>query len=261
MSNKVSLVLLIFAVLLFPSITLASRAGLVVKHSTGVTKELCVEFEGDFVTGLDLLRLSGVNPVLDEGFVVEIDGERTKSAWDMVPGDPYWSYWFWDNGWHYSNLGPVYFKVKEGDIQGWEMGGGTSSLPDISFENVCKNEAFDEKKSEDVASDSEIGALNSGEIAGKTDQPLPKKEFNNQETGEVRPVRGNISNGVKVGSTDQGATISKKDRGPDSRFDLKNSFKTLLEFNAKNALIVFAVFYLGGMFIFFVRHKVKIFLS
>lgn len=250
MPSKVLSTLLVFAVLLIPSMALASRAGLVIKHSTGVTKELCVEFEGDFVSGLDLLRLSGMNPVLDRGFVVEIDGERTKSAWDMVPGGSYWSYWFWDNGWRYSNLGPAYFKVKEGEIQGWELLSGTSSLPEVLFGNICKNETFGEKRSGGAASGNEV-VFESGEVAGKTDQSKPlEKEFDNRETSEV-----------KGGSTDQGAAISKKDNGSDSPFNSRNSFKTLLEFNAKNALIVFAVFYLGGMLVFFVRHKAKNFLS
>ena len=116
----------------------ANRAGVVVRHSDGSVTKRCVEFNQDSISGLDLLSQAKLNPVVDRGFLVEIDGEEAKSAWEAGASSDYWSYWlFKASNWVYSVSGVQSARVVNGDINGWQKGTGGLLLQKTSFGNVC----------------------------------------------------------------------------------------------------------------------------
>src|SRR3990167_1014353 len=79
-----------------------------------------------------------MNPILDNGFVVSIDGERAKSFNDAGVKDDYWSYWYYSTDkWQYSPLGATYKQVHDGEVNGWQRGGSTLLLAPATFEHIC----------------------------------------------------------------------------------------------------------------------------
>lgn len=132
------LVLLLFASSIIPSTTLAARAGIVVRHAIGDTKRSCVNFSETSITGIELLSRANMHPILDNGFVVEINDERAKSFSDAGVKDDYWSYWLVDNTkWQYSPLGATYKRVHDGEVNGWQRGGSSLLITPITFDQIC----------------------------------------------------------------------------------------------------------------------------
>src|SRR3990167_7533315 len=136
-AKVLALILLLPAVLL-PSSAQAARAGLVIRHGSGVTTRSCVSFSEPSITGLELLKRAQMNPILDNGFVVSIDGERAKSFNDAGAQDDYWSYWYVNaSKWQYSPLGATYKQVHDGKLNGWKRGGSALLLVPATFEQIC----------------------------------------------------------------------------------------------------------------------------
>lgn len=156
--------------IIVPSTVWASQAGVVVRHGSGNTIKRCVNFDTASITGLELLQKAGLSPVLENGFVVSVDGERAKSSNEAGVKDDYWSYWQnGDNGWTYSRAGAQWQKARDGDVQGWQRGGSTLLLPLIKFDDICA------KKSEGIAVATQStpspsppsGILGTGSIRGR----------------------------------------------------------------------------------------------
>lgn len=116
----------------------AQRAGVIVRHSDGVVVQKCIEFNENSITGYQLLRRAGLNPIAENGFITEIDGEKAKSSTDPGVKDDYWSYWQLNYGnWLYSKAGATYSKIQNGNVDGWQRGGSDLLLPSISYSNIC----------------------------------------------------------------------------------------------------------------------------
>lgn len=138
--------LLLLLLIAVPASTLASQAGVVVRHGNGEIKKACVDFEGKSINGLELLKRAGFSPQLENGFVIEVDGEKAKASTDAGVKEDYWSYWLIaDGSWLYARAGAKWQKVGDGDVNGWQKGGTTLMLPSVKFGDICS------KKAEDVA--------------------------------------------------------------------------------------------------------------
>lgn len=252
-----------FAVIVFlciiPQTALASRAGLVVKHSNGEVVKSCIEFKEEVISGLALLELAGMRPVLDGGFVIEIDGERTKTAWSMNSADPYWSYWIYNDGWQYSNFGAVYSKVKDGEVQGWEIGKGQNSLPELSFDALCPGGNRETNRVLPVVAEiSQVGRTSDN---NKENKPLSSGDGWNQdpilERGLIEPAKNepiNRDEEVAGAATDK----INPDKGKILKDGLQNRF---LDLNVKNGFIMFFIVYLGGIVFFLIRYFARKFVS
>jgi prenyltransferase beta subunit len=137
-SKILILILLFSAMLILPSVAQAARAGIVVRHSNSEIRQTCVNFSEPTISGLELLYRAGMNPVLDNGFIVELDGERAKSFNEPGASDDYWSYWNLANSqWQYARLGATYNQIHDGEIDGWQRGNSTLLLALVSFEQIC----------------------------------------------------------------------------------------------------------------------------
>lgn len=132
------------------------EAGLVIQHGDGEVETYCVAFEGDGLTGDDLLRAAGVSFEQVSGLVCTIggkEGEGCPGASSLQSctcqcrtggdGCRYWSFFTKapDEPWIYSASGFTFQRAKAGSMQAWRWGeGGPSSAPppvEITFSQVC----------------------------------------------------------------------------------------------------------------------------
>jgi hypothetical protein len=128
------------------------HAKLVVVFGDNSEREFCVSFAEDHISGLDLLRRSGLPLVYeDEGgdsvFVCAIRGEgRDYPNESCIPPCPggrcaFWGYYLFERGaWRFSGLGAAARTVRDGDEDGWrygEHGGRGGCAPDLVAVPSC----------------------------------------------------------------------------------------------------------------------------
>ncbi len=138
------------------------RAGLVVRHGDGRLGTACVSFEGDAISGEDLLAGSGFDLRLDAAnalgaLICSIDGEGCAFPEESClcqcdqPGScGYWAYFVWDEqrtSWTYAAQGARQRLLRDGDLDAWVWLTSTgpeaveAALPkDVGFEEVCPKE-------------------------------------------------------------------------------------------------------------------------
>lgn len=127
------------------------HAGLVVRHGDGRTTYAYVPFAENEISGIDLLRRSGIPQVtipfggLGEG-VCSLEGEgcglaecRRRVCQGSRPDDPYWRYLRQERPgvWRPLALGASATVVRDGDIDGWSWTGGDAGLPALSLAEVA----------------------------------------------------------------------------------------------------------------------------
>jgi len=136
-NRNFALLILVLLILLLPSSASANKAGLVIRKSTGEIKTACVEFSQAFISGKDLLEMAGLNPIFENKFLIEIDGERSEGYKNLDDDDSYWSYWIYDGIWKYANSGATYTKVYDRNVHGWQLAQSQLRIPSINFEDIC----------------------------------------------------------------------------------------------------------------------------
>lgn len=127
----------------------AHRAGLVVSFADGRTERRCVEFEEEEITGVELLRRSGLAAVFTangpygEG-VCSIDGTGCTNPGNCFcqcqgTGCAFWAYFALrdEGGWRFAQTGPSQRRLEDGDVDGWIWGSGRVPPPDVSFGEIC----------------------------------------------------------------------------------------------------------------------------
>jgi len=136
---KLLLPLVIVAILIsIPAATSANRAAVYVRHGDGSTNQKCVDFSENSINGFKLLQRGGLNPILDRGFLVSINGEKAKTFDDIGSQNDYWSYWrLRDGSWIYSKASATSSKVSDDDVDGWQRGGSGLMLSTVSFNDIC----------------------------------------------------------------------------------------------------------------------------
>lgn len=129
------------------------RAGLVVTFGDGTTVTRCVQFEGEEISGADLLEASGLSMVISRygglgGAVCRIEAEGCADPGDcfcQCKGGEcrYWSYYHLgeEGAWEYSQVGPSSHGLRDGDVDGWAWGpgsvGGGATPASYAFEEIC----------------------------------------------------------------------------------------------------------------------------
>ena len=100
-----------------PSESGAPFAGLVIDPGDDDATLVCVPFEGDTMTGMDLLNASGIPHDAPEGFVESIMDISNPDG-----GTFYWSYWTWNGqAWAFSMAGAGDSTVFPGSIEAWHF--------------------------------------------------------------------------------------------------------------------------------------------
>ena len=133
-----------------------NRAALVVRHGDGRVVSACVAFDEPSISGIELLRRSGLDVVTQGGAigaaVCKLDGEGcdypTEDCFCRRDG-PLTVYWAYsrlrDGRWSFSPQGASGTRVQPGDVEGWAWGTGSANSgaqpPVLAFEQVCESEA------------------------------------------------------------------------------------------------------------------------
>ncbi|CAN5554492.1 hypothetical protein BH23CHL5_BH23CHL5_05880 [soil metagenome] len=128
----------------------ANRAGLVVDYGDGTVTYAIVEFAEDEVSGIELLRLSGIPlvtvdfgglgaavcTVRDRGCGIAECRQRVCQTADA--GSPYWRYFRLasDGEWAPMNRGASASTVVDGDVDGWSWTGRDPELPTIALSEI-----------------------------------------------------------------------------------------------------------------------------
>jgi len=119
-----------------------SEAGLVIDHSDGSREVLTVPFQGETITGYQLLEKSGLSFVSSQSSfgigICAIDGEG--QAEDNCFDDPQGRFWglsyLTEEGWVSSPVGVTETIVREGDVHGWFFAEFGTEQPSITFDEV-----------------------------------------------------------------------------------------------------------------------------
>ncbi|GBD24671.1 hypothetical protein HRbin29_02353 [bacterium HR29] len=128
------------------------EAGLVIDYGDGRVETYCVAFEGDRITGQELLERAGLDVNQFSGMVCAIDGVGCRHQGNFaschcqcedLSDCTYWAYFVQrnDGGWVYSSLGFQSQVARHGDLHGWRWGKGTAGSapkpPPLTFADVC----------------------------------------------------------------------------------------------------------------------------
>jgi hypothetical protein len=149
--------LLMLASALAPGLAQASepnRAALVVQYGDGRVETRCIQFEGESISGADLLVESGLDVAIDASSglgitVCQIEGrgcaypaEQCFCQCSGTGSCAYWNYFTRDadqTGWAYAVQGALLHQARPGSVEAWVWGNG-QTLPsaDLTFGAVCR---------------------------------------------------------------------------------------------------------------------------
>lgn len=129
--------------------TTENKAGLVVQFPDKTTQTYCLTFDGDTISGLDLLSKSGLPLKVEAygGMGAEIcqiaqtgcDYPNDACACQSYgPNGVYWSYHHLKNGaWKASITGAGSYRVHPGDVEGWAWSSGAPPQVVYTFSQLC----------------------------------------------------------------------------------------------------------------------------
>lgn len=125
-----------------------NRAGLVVAFADGHTEARCVEFTEEEISGVELLRRSGLTFVFSGSGAF---GEAVCRIGDTGCNDPgdcfcqcrgadcaFWAYFALESDtWRFQAVGASQRRLRNGDTDGWVWGSGSAPPGAVTFEEVC----------------------------------------------------------------------------------------------------------------------------
>jgi hypothetical protein len=120
-----------------------NRAALVVRGGDGDSREMCVFFTEDEITGAELLQRSNLDVVTEANAlgsaVCRIDGTGCTRDDCFCNYPAFWGYWTRDDGkWAFSDIGASDRVVTNGSVDGWTFGKDGKPAPkDVAFDDVC----------------------------------------------------------------------------------------------------------------------------
>ncbi|MGB8215444.1 MAG: hypothetical protein WCE68_17980 [Anaerolineales bacterium] len=121
-----------------------NRVGLLISYGNGTVKSQCITFSGEKITGLAVLKASGLPLEVaysSAGAAVckigNVGCPVNNCFCDSPPN--FWAYWHIQNGnWVFSEVGASSYSVSNGDVDGWAWGVGQSNPPaQTSFDQIC----------------------------------------------------------------------------------------------------------------------------
>jgi hypothetical protein len=126
-----------------------NRAGLVLQFPGGDVRTYCLSFEGESISGLDVLLKTGLD-IKVEAFggmgaqVCKIDATgcdypgQPCVCQSYGPGGMYWSYHHLREGaWRTSIMGASSYTVRPGDVEGWAWSDGAPPVQTYTFDQLC----------------------------------------------------------------------------------------------------------------------------
>lgn len=153
-----SRLVILLAAMSLPGATLAegpNQAALVIQFDSDRVETRCLSFDGDTITGQEMLARSGLDVLIDATRGMGITVCRIEGVGCNFPtehcfcqcmgsgnsGCAYWNYFYRDPGsgsWVYSPLGATLHKARPGSVEAWVWGDGHTPPPaDLTFETIC----------------------------------------------------------------------------------------------------------------------------
>lgn len=115
----------------------SNHATVVVEHGNGTVVQRCVAFDGESISGEQLLASSGIEyqtQTQSLGVAIcQVDGE--PAGYTECPGrSDYWSFWTWTGRgpWTYSRVGVSLVTLHDGDAEGFRYVPSASPAPPVS---------------------------------------------------------------------------------------------------------------------------------
>lgn len=182
--------IVLFSVQLYVANPLAadesSMAGLVVDYGNGTLTYAVVPLPEDEMSGMDLLRRSGLSLVsiefggLGDG-VCSIEehgcgvGDCRRLCQTSDPNSPFWHYYVLSNEgeWEFQPRGASSSKVVPGQVDGWSWTGDQPGLPQIDFAEVLELAVAGDDSAEAAFTTYDA----SGQVLVKTDDDPPWLEY------------------------------------------------------------------------------------
>ncbi len=121
------------------------QAGVVVQFADGSYVARCVPFDGDSITGLDLLLQSGLSTSRSGSMICRIENNGCNYPGEpcfcqcsgSTPGCSFWSYWQWqEERWVFSSSGAADHHMRSGEVAGWHWPGDPLTMQ-ISFDELA----------------------------------------------------------------------------------------------------------------------------
>lgn len=206
--QRIALVL-IALLLLLPSASRGQgggRAGLVVRYGDGTIRTSCVQFNGDSISGLELLERGGVDVIAqtsgNNAAVCKIGGDGCDYPAETCfcktgagGSGEYWAFWrLVDGAWQYSVQGAGVARVRDGDVNGWAWGAGSvergAEPPLQTFAQICP-------VAEAVTAQPTLPLISEAATAQPTPQPV-RAAPEAQAAGGASPAPPNRSIGSYV---------------------------------------------------------------
>ena len=130
-----------------------NRTALLIVHGDGRQVSQCIGFDEAEISSFEVLNRSGV-AVRFSGYsgmgaaVCAIDGEgcgEDEDCFCQCRAEPC-AYWVYshrepDGSWTISGVGAATWELRDGDVDGWIWGDGTTAPPSMSFTEICPPEA------------------------------------------------------------------------------------------------------------------------
>lgn len=125
-----------------------NHAGLVVTFADGRTERRCVEFAEEEISGVELLRRSGLAVVFSSSGAFGEGVCRIDDTGCSDPGDcfcqcrgadcAFWTYFALEDGeWRFQNVGASQRRLRDGDVDGWVWGSGRTPPEPVTFDELC----------------------------------------------------------------------------------------------------------------------------
>ena len=130
------------------------QAGLLVDFGQGRVFTTCVTFSEDQLSGVEILRRSGLEIVVEHSGI----GQAVCKIGDVGCNYPashcfceclrtpcnYWSYWYLAEGvWVYSGMGGSDRLVTDGQVDAWVWGDGSRQPGEYGFDDLCVHKTED----------------------------------------------------------------------------------------------------------------------
>ncbi len=123
------------------------HAGLLIVGKDGAVATYCVAFEGEQLSGLELLQRAGLNPEFKSGGLgaalcaLEGMGCPAEDCFCECKGTAcnYWVYFHLqaDGTWNYSGVGAAGWTLRSGDVDAWVWGDGKTAHPPLALTDIC----------------------------------------------------------------------------------------------------------------------------
>lgn len=199
-----------------------NRAGLVVQFGDGSVITKCVTFSEPNISGLELLKRSGLDINVDYSggaLICKIGPDGCTSPQESCTckypvEKKYWNYWQLSGGvWRYSSLGASLSVVSNGTVEGWrwsaqsDSANATTTMPVRTLDEICANNTSEATQTA-TATATATNAPTATPTAVPSATPLSIAVLTIADTATPTPAAVAIDTGTPVPTTVVNGTVT-----------------------------------------------------